>query len=72
MLIDMTFLFSFADTIQGFLVEKLGLGTEKSAGRCALYLAEDPVIVLRREELTRKKERLGRVQKDLDNFDLES
>ena len=70
MMIDKQFLFAFAETVQGFMIEKLGLGTPKAATRCALYLAEDPTIVARRDELTRKKARLERVQEDLDNFDL--
>ena len=69
-MIDRQFLFAFNYAIQGFLIEKLSLGTAKGGSRCALYLAEDPAIVYRRDEVTRKRERLQRVQNDLDNFDL--
>ncbi|KAF7800172.1 hypothetical protein EIP86_011419 [Pleurotus ostreatoroseus] len=69
MMIDGQFLFAVAESAQGFLIEKLGLGTHKAAVRCAGYLAEDPTIVVRRDELSRKKARLEQVQSELDNFD---
>lgn len=70
MMIDKQFLHAFKDALQGFLIEKLGLGTQKAAARCALYLAEDPGVVAQRDEQTQKKERLLLVQADLDNFAL--
>ena len=70
MMIDRQFLFAFNYAIQGVLIEKLSLGTAKGGSRCALYLAEDPAVVAKRDEVTRKKERLELVQTDLDNFDL--
>ncbi|PCH44638.1 hypothetical protein WOLCODRAFT_139118 [Wolfiporia cocos MD-104 SS10] len=65
--IDHLFLYGLADTLQSFLIEKLGLG---SAERCAAYLSEDPGVVAYRKELIGKRERLDTVQKELDNFGL--
>lgn len=70
MAIDHTFLFAFAETLQDFLIEKLGLGTANAAALCKAYLAEDPNIVTERAELTSKKHRLDNIQKELYNFDL--
>ncbi len=69
MMIDGQFLFAVSESAQGFLIERLGLGTQKASVRCAGYLAEDPMIVVRRDELSRKKARLEAVQSELDNFD---
>lgn len=69
-MIDRQFLFSFVESVQGFLIEKLGLGTSKATARCQSYLAEDPAIVARRDELSAKRTRLEQVQVELDNFDV--
>ncbi len=70
MTIDANFLFALADSLQAFLIEKLGLGSQTSAMRCATYLSEDPNIVARRNELNSKKARLIAIQNELFNFGL--
>lgn len=70
MTIDNEFLFAFAQSLQPFLIEKLGLGSPTASARCAAYLAEDPVVVAEREELTGRKKRLEAVQVELYNFGL--
>ena len=70
MAIDNTFLFSFAEDLQPFLIEKLGLGTSTGSTRCALYLAEDVAIAAEREELSNKKKRLENIQSEISNFGL--
>ncbi|KAF8921041.1 P-loop containing nucleoside triphosphate hydrolase protein [Mucidula mucida] len=52
--IDQVFLIKFAEELQSFLIEKFGLGTATASDKCARYLAEDGVIVARREELLGK------------------
>lgn len=68
--IDHEFLYSFAEDLQDFLIEKLGLGSKDAAEKCAAYLAEDPHIVATREELLSRKRRLEKVQEQLLNFGL--
>lgn len=68
MAIDNTFLFGFADSLQPFLIEKLGLASASGASRCAAYLAEDVDIVAEREELATKKRRLDAIQAEIYNF----
>ncbi|KAK7676574.1 hypothetical protein QCA50_020450 [Cerrena zonata] len=68
MTIDHTFLFSFSELLQSFLIEKLALGTADSASRCAKYLSEDPGVVAEREELLSKKKRLDSIRTELVNF----
>ncbi len=70
MVIDKTFLFAFAESLQGCLIEKLGLGMPNSTTRCATYLSEEPDVVARRDELTSKKARLQTIQTELFNFGL--
>ncbi|KAI0072419.1 hypothetical protein K474DRAFT_398426 [Panus rudis PR-1116 ss-1] len=65
MTIDHSFLFEFSSTLQSYLIEKLGLGSENATSRCSAYLAEDPTIVAEREELLAKKKRLISVQNEL-------
>ncbi len=66
--IDQVFLIKFAEELQSFLIEKFGLGTATASDKCARYLAEDGVIVARREELLGKERRLNSVQKELFSF----
>ncbi|GJE96959.1 Dynamin domain-conaining protein [Phanerochaete sordida] len=72
MAIEDKFLTMFSNRLQEFLLSKLGIGGPNSSARCAAYLAEDPVVVAEREELTGKKKRLEAVQAELLNFGLES
>lgn len=69
-LIDLKLVKAVAKTMQPFLIEKLGLGTVSGSARCAAYLAEDPNIVARREELVARKRRLESVDTELCNFGL--
>ncbi|KAI0937652.1 hypothetical protein AcV5_000438 [Taiwanofungus camphoratus] len=68
--IEHEFLFEFADRLQGFLIQKLRLGSSKSAARCASYLAEGLDIVRMRNELLSKKKRLKSASVELLNFGL--
>ncbi len=70
MAIDRSFLKTFAESLQEFLIEKLGLGTPNAKVRCASYLAEDAGTATTREELKAKKKRLEDVQEQLFNFGL--
>ncbi|CCL98324.1 uncharacterized protein FIBRA_00318 [Fibroporia radiculosa] len=70
MCIDHLFLYGMADILQGYLIEKLNLGTSKEADRCAWYLAEDPYVEATRKELLAKKDRLESVQLELSTFRL--
>ena len=70
MAIDNTFLFSFAEDLQPFLIEKLELGTRAGSARCAAYLTEDVATAAQREELSNKKKRLENIQSEISNFGL--
>ncbi|KAL0571649.1 hypothetical protein V5O48_010307 [Marasmius crinis-equi] len=67
---DLHFLKALGKEMQPFLVTKLGLGTSGASERCARYLAEDPEIVARRNELLARRQRLESVQRELSNFDI--
>lgn len=55
--------------IQSFLLDRMKLGASREAAeRCARYLAEDPNIVSRRQELLSRKARLEQVRDKLYNF----
>ncbi|KAI0706855.1 P-loop containing nucleoside triphosphate hydrolase protein [Cerioporus squamosus] len=68
--IDHHFLYAFVKQLQQLLFERLGLGTARSAERCAEYIAEEPNMVASRDELLTKKKRLENVQRALFNFGL--
>ncbi|GBE86763.1 P-loop containing nucleoside triphosphate hydrolase protein [Sparassis latifolia] len=68
--IDHLFLYAFAEDLQAFLLNKLGLGGPNATARCEAYLVEDAGVVAAREELTSKKKRLESVQVELFNFGL--
>ncbi|KAI0820102.1 P-loop containing nucleoside triphosphate hydrolase protein [Trametes gibbosa] len=68
--IDLHFLYTLAERLQGVLIEKLGLGSAKSDARCAAYIAEDPHVSAQRSELLAKKKKLEAVQRELFNFGL--
>ncbi|KAI0079853.1 hypothetical protein K474DRAFT_477367 [Panus rudis PR-1116 ss-1] len=65
MTIDHSFLFSFSESLQNRLIEKLGLGSNNSEARCTAYLAEDPKVAAERDEVMAKKKRLEAVQDEL-------
>ncbi|KAG7448030.1 P-loop containing nucleoside triphosphate hydrolase protein [Guyanagaster necrorhizus] len=66
--IDLLFVRKLAKELQPFLISKFGLGTAAANERCGRYLAEDPALVARREELTSREKRLMSVQKELISF----
>ncbi|KAI9058580.1 hypothetical protein FKP32DRAFT_1761408 [Trametes sanguinea] len=68
--IDLHLLYALAESLQGVLIEKLGLGSAKADTRCAAYIAEDPHVVATRTELMAKKAKLESVQRALFNFGL--
>ncbi|KZT22881.1 hypothetical protein NEOLEDRAFT_1180623 [Neolentinus lepideus HHB14362 ss-1] len=70
LLIDRKFVRAIAKDLQGFLISKLGLGTANASSRCAAYLAEDPNIIVRRDELIARKKRLEGVKLELAKFGL--
>ena len=56
--------------LQAFLISKFELGTATATTRCSAYLAEDPNLIAKREELAARKKRLEKVQLELYNFGL--
>lgn len=69
-LIDLKLVKAIPKDIQEFLISKLGIGAEDAADRCAKYLAEDPSMVARRDELLARKRRLEDVKLALFTFGL--
>ncbi|KIM82118.1 hypothetical protein PILCRDRAFT_485567 [Piloderma croceum F 1598] len=69
-LIDLKFVKAITKELQNFLISNLGLGTTNANDRCGKYLAEDPNIVARRDELVSRKNRLEAVKIELQNFGL--
>lgn len=70
MMIDLHFVKAVGKDLQAFLISRLELGAADAAARCAAYLAEEPVLVARREELTAKRRRLETVRLELYKFGL--
>ncbi|KAF5317462.1 hypothetical protein D9758_018043 [Tetrapyrgos nigripes] len=68
--IDLRFVKALSKELQPFLITKFGLGNSSASERCAQYLAEDPVVVERRDELLARKTRLDKVQQELISFGL--
>ncbi|KAH9915934.1 P-loop containing nucleoside triphosphate hydrolase protein [Epithele typhae] len=68
--IDYHFLRAFAESLQGVLFERLGLGAFNADARCESYIAEEPGLVAQRAMLATRKERLESVQNALFNFGL--
>ncbi|KAJ7060975.1 P-loop containing nucleoside triphosphate hydrolase protein [Mycena amicta] len=69
-LIDAKFLRAIAESLQRELISAFQLGGEKANAICSVYLAEDPWLVARREELVARRKRLEAVQLQLHNFGL--
>jgi hypothetical protein len=69
-LIDLKFVKAITKELQPFLISELGLGTSHANDRCAKYLAENPNVVARRDELVSRKNRLESVKIELQNFGL--
>lgn len=69
-IIDLHFVKLFAKGLLPFLIAKFGLGTAQAGTRCAAFLAEDPGIVARRDELVARKRRLETIETELYNFGL--
>jgi hypothetical protein len=67
-LIDYHFVRRVAKELQSHLLKRFELGTAAASGRCAAYLAEDPAVVAKRNELSARQNRLVDVQLKLDNF----
>ncbi|ESK87739.1 hypothetical protein Moror_11276 [Moniliophthora roreri MCA 2997] len=68
--IDLQFLKGLEERLQLHIVKQLGLGTANANEQCARYLAEDPAVVARRDELRARQKRLESVQRELSNFEL--
>jgi hypothetical protein len=68
--IDLRFVRAVASELLPFLMKKFELGTANGAARCGMYLAEDPNLVAKRDELTARKKRLESVSAELHNFGL--
>jgi hypothetical protein len=66
--IDLKYVKAIGKEVQDFLVQKMEIGTVKGAEICAAYLAEDPSIKSRREELVAQEQRLLDIQKKLHAF----
>ncbi|KAH0580123.1 hypothetical protein H2248_002929 [Termitomyces sp. 'cryptogamus'] len=69
-LIDLLFVRAIADDMQPSLITQFSLGTVDAKERCAMYLAENPMVVVKRKELTVRKERLEEVKHALHAFGL--
>ena len=69
-LVDFKFVKAISTELQNHLITGLGLGSGDAGERCAAFLAEDPMIVKRREELKARKIRLETVKTELQNFGL--
>ncbi|KAJ7668026.1 P-loop containing nucleoside triphosphate hydrolase protein [Mycena rosella] len=69
-LIDSKFLRAIAQTLQQDLISEFGLGSENANAVCATFLAEDPRLVAKREDLIARRRRLETVQVQLHNFGL--
>jgi len=67
-LIDLKFIKAIPKDIQAFLISKLGLEAADAVKRCANYLAEDPTMVSRRDELMARQKRLNGVKLELHHF----
>jgi len=67
-IVDNDFLHALGKDIQGALIDGVGLGSDKATERATMYLTEDPDIVVRREELLAKKQRLDGVLEKLFSF----
>ncbi|KAJ7468099.1 P-loop containing nucleoside triphosphate hydrolase protein [Mycena latifolia] len=69
-LIDSKFLRAIAQSLQQDLISEFGLGSENANALCASYLAEDPRLIAKREDLIARRRRLETVQVQLHNFGL--
>ncbi|KAJ6582935.1 P-loop containing nucleoside triphosphate hydrolase protein [Mycena vulgaris] len=69
-LIDSKFLRAIAQTLQQDLISEFGLGSGNANAACATFLAEDPRLVAKREDLIARRRRLETVQIQLHNFGL--
>ncbi|KAJ3920874.1 P-loop containing nucleoside triphosphate hydrolase protein [Lentinula edodes] len=68
--IDLLFVRKLGKSLQPHLISKLGMGTPSANERCGSLLGEDPMLVLRREELLARRKRLESVEKELDAYSL--
>ena len=68
--IDLNFVKAIFKGLQNFLISELGLGAADSSSRCAKYLAEDPNVIARRDDLVARSKRLESVKTELHNFGL--
>ncbi|KAF5376650.1 hypothetical protein D9615_007811 [Tricholomella constricta] len=69
-MIDHMFVKAIAENMQSSLISKLALGTTDATERCSMYLAENPMVVVRRKELAARKQRLEEVKHALQTFGL--
>ncbi|KAF8064448.1 P-loop containing nucleoside triphosphate hydrolase protein, partial [Lyophyllum atratum] len=69
-LIDCLFVKATADDMQSSLITKFALGTADATDRCGMYLAENPLVVVTRKELSARKKRLEEVKQALHSFGL--
>ncbi|RDB17526.1 Interferon-induced GTP-binding protein Mx2 [Hypsizygus marmoreus] len=67
-LIDFMFVKPVGTEMQTSLISKLALGTPDANDRCAMYLSENPMVVVKRKELSSRKQRLEEVKQALHNF----
>ncbi|TFY83071.1 hypothetical protein EWM64_g941 [Hericium alpestre] len=67
-MIDLVFLKGVQNDIQNFLLEKIQIGGKDGRDLCARYLAEDPDVVARRDEIMARQETLEKVKAELYSF----
>ncbi|KAJ7449129.1 P-loop containing nucleoside triphosphate hydrolase protein [Mycena galericulata] len=69
-LIDSKFIRAIAQSLQQDLISEFGMGGPNANAVCAAFLAEDPRLVAKREDLIARRRRLETVLVQLHNFGL--
>ncbi|KAG5640591.1 hypothetical protein DXG03_007994 [Asterophora parasitica] len=69
-MIDYMFVKAVAEDMQSFLISKFALGTADATERCSAFLADNPMVVIKRKELSARKDRLEVVKHALHTFGL--
>lgn len=57
-----------ANSLQGYLLEKLEIGSADASQRLQQLLAEDPSVAQKRKELQEQRTKLEEIKRQLENF----
>ena len=57
-----------ANSLQGYLLEKLEIGSADASQRLQQLLAEDPSVAQKRKELQEQRTNLEEIKRQLENF----